>query len=553
MQATDVNWFLTITELMGGLALFIWGMQIMADGLQKSAGDRMRFVLEKLTKTPVLGAIVGAIVTGLVQSSSATTVMLVGFVNASLMTLGQAVGIIFGANIGTTVTAQLVVFKVEWIIMPCIFLGVALRLFATKKSWKNFGEIILGFGVLFLGMKFLSESVMFLRHDAGVKNFLAYISHNLYLGIIAGTVFTGIIQSSSATSGLVIALLGAGLITVPGGFAIMLGANIGTCVTALLASTNTNYSARRVAVAHIMFNVIGVIIFIPIVQSGLAQKVMQFLTPTETRQLANFHTLFNGAMTILMLPVTKYFVKLIEWMVSGKDEPVEIGIKFISDRLLATPSLALEQATQELVRMMGIAKSMVVKSKDILITKNKKLLRNIRDLEDTVDKLQIAITGFLTRLTQKSLSEDQAERSVVLLHAVHDAERIGDHAMNLAELADGLMEANVKFSEPAEKALIDLFNTVDESCQLVSKALQDYDVNLALKMYELEDKIDFMAYEIRESHVSRLKTNECKPENGIYFLDMASNLERIGDHCLNIAQVVIGDHEKRIEHDEEKS
>lgn len=553
MQATDVNWFLTITELMGGLALFIWGMQIMADGLQKSAGDRMRFVLEKLTKTPLLGAIVGTVVTGIIQSSSATTVMLVGFVNASLMTLGQAVGIIFGANIGTTVTAQLVVFKIEWVIMPCIFLGVALRLFASKKSWKTFGEIVLGFGILFLGMKFLSESVMFLRSDEGVKNFLAYISHNLYLGIIAGTVFTGIIQSSSATSGLVIALLGAGLITVPGGFAIMLGANIGTCVTVLLASIGTNYSARRVAVAHIMFNVIGVIIFIPIVQSGFALKVMQFLTPTETRQLANFHTLFNGTMTLLMLPVTKYYVKLIEWMVRGKDEPVEIGIKFISDRLLATPSLALEQATQELVRMMGIAKSMVVKSKDILITKNKKLLRNIRDLEDTVDKLQIAITGFLTRLTQKSLSEDQAERSVVLLHAVHDAERIGDHAMNLAELADGLMEANIKFSEPAEKALIDLFNTVDESCQLVSKALQDYDVNLALKMYELEDKIDFMAYEIRESHVARLKTNECKPENGIYFLDMASNLERIGDHCLNIAQVVIGDHEKRIEHDEEKS
>lgn len=265
MQAADVNWFLTITELMGGLALFIWGMQIMADGLQKSAGDRMRFVLEKLTKTPLLGAIVGTVVTGLVQSSSATTVMLVGFVNASLMSLNQAVGIIFGANIGTTVTAQLVVFKIEWIIMPCIFLGVALRLFATKKSWKTFGEIVLGFGILFLGMKFLSESVMFLRHDEGIKNFLAYISHNLYLGIIAGTVFTGIIQSSSATSGLVIALLGAGLVTVPGGFAIMLGANIGTCVTALLASVGTNYSARRVAVAHIMFNVIGVLIFIPVI------------------------------------------------------------------------------------------------------------------------------------------------------------------------------------------------------------------------------------------------------------------------------------------------
>ncbi len=534
----EISYVKMVFELLGGLALFIWGMEIMGDGLQKAAGDRLRYIIEKLTKKPVYGVAVGTIVTGLIQSSSAVTVMLVGFVNAGLMNLSQAAGIIFGANIGTTVTAQLVAFNIEIVIMPAIFLGFVMKMFGTKKIWRVTGEVILGFGVLFLGMQFISSSVAFVKSDPNVVNLLATLSGNLFLGILAGLIFTGIIQSSSATSGLVIALIGNGLITLPGGVAIMMGANIGTCVTALLASIGGNVGARRVAVAHIMFNVIGVTLFIPIINWVI--PLIEWTSVSPARQVANFHTFFNVTMALLITPFTAYYVKFIKYLVKGEEILPEYGIKFISDKLLVTPSLALEQATQEMVRMMEIAKGMVRRTFEMVKGGNKRLFKFIMDNENTVDSLQMAITAYLTKLTQKSLSEDQAERAIVLLHVVHDVERIGDHATNLAELADGMIEQKIIFSKEANESLVALFEKVDDACKLVQSALAEYDKKKAILMYDLEEEIDRMAQDVRDQHVDRLKAEQCKPENGIFFLDMASNLERIGDHCLNIAQAVLG-------------
>lgn len=535
-----MNDYLKMTfELLGGLALFIWGMQMMGDGLQKAAGDKLRYILEKLTRKPIFGVLVGAIITGIIQSSSATTVMLVGFVNAGLMSLSQALGVIFGANIGTTVTAQLVAFKIEWIIMPAIFLGVVLRLFGTKKALRLFGEVLLGFGILFLGMSFLSQSVLFIKDVESVKSFLASVSGNLFLGILAGAIITGIIQSSSATSGLVLALISADLINLTGAIGIMMGANIGTCVTALLASIGGNLGARRVALAHLMFNVIGVVVFIPFVVP--VTSLMQAISSEPARQTANFHTFFNITMTIIMLPLTSYYEKLIKWIMPGKEMVAEHGIKFISDKILVTPSLALEQATQEMARMLSIAEGMIKSTREMIKTRNHRLITLIMDNESTVDSLQMAITTFISKLTQKSLSDEQADRAIVLLKAVHDVERIGDHATNLAELAEGMIDNNVKFSDAGLASLFELYDTVEESTDLVKRALTDYDKKLARQMFEKEKVIDRKTDQIRDEHIERLKTNDCKPDNGIFYLDMASNLERIGDHCVNIAQSVLGD------------
>ncbi len=536
-ETVTIDFYKMFTELFGGLALFIWGMQMMGDGLQKGAGDRLRFVLEKLTSKPIYGVAVGATVTGIIQSSSAVTVMLVGFVNAHLMTLAQAMGVIFGANIGTTVTAQLVAFKIDWIIYPCIFFGVLLKLFATKKVWRVIGEVLLGFGILFLGMMILSKSVVDLKQLESVRNILTSFSSNIFLGILAGAIFTGIIQSSSATSGLVIALVSQGLVQLPGAVAIMMGANIGTCVTALIASIGGNVSARRVAVAHILFNVLGVIIFLPFV-TWLIVPFMETLSTNVPRQVANFHTFFNVTMTIIMLPLTAYYVKFIKWLVPGEEKKVEHGTRYISAKIMGTPSIALEQATQEIVRMFGIAKGMVECTKTILFKRDKKLIRSVMDDEANVDSLQMSITKYLTTLTQKSLSEDQAQRAVELLNIVHDVERIGDHATNISELAEGAIDENVVFSAGGFEELGKMFDTVTHSCGLVMDALQDYDVEKAKSMKKIEDEIDFMASSARDDHFSRLKTEQCKAEAGIFYLDIITNLERVGDHCYNISRAI---------------
>jgi phosphate:Na+ symporter len=537
----QINYYVMFTELIGGLALFIWGMQMMGDGLQKAAGDKLRYILEKMTRWPVLGAVVGTGVTAIVQSSSAVTVMLVGFVNANLMTLAQAMGVIFGANIGTTITAQLIAFKIDWIIYPAIFFGVLFKLFATKKTIRVTGEVLLGFGVLFLGMKILSMSVAEIKQLDIVANAMASLSSNIFVAILAGAAFTAIIQSSSATSGLVLALVSQGLITFPAAIGLMLGANIGTCVTALLASIGGNVSARRVAVAHTLFNVFGVVIFIPIVYTVVTPFV-EWLTKAMNgdlqRQVANFHTVFNLTMTIIMLPITAYYVKFIKWLVPGQEKVIEFGTKFISPKILSTPSLALEQATQEIVRMYGIAREMVTMTNDLVFRRDKKLIKNILDNESNVDSLQISITKYLTTLTQKSLSEDQAIRAVVLLNAVHDVERIGDHATNISELGEGMLDSNVSFTKDASDKLQLMFETVEKACTLVMGALREYDADLAASMKQIENDIDYMAVTARDEHFDRLRLEECKPENGIFYLDIVANLERIGDHCYNISRAV---------------
>jgi len=534
-------------EALAGLALFVLGMQIMGDGLQKVAGERLREILRKLTSKPIYGVGVGALLTAIIQSSSATTVMLVGFVNAGLIALPQAIGVVFGANIGTTITAQLVSFDfMGWAVWLAIFIGVSLRMFGQRKQIRFFGEVLMGFGILFLGMDIMKDAFHFLRSDPGAIVVLSNLSKTPILGLLAGAVFTAIIQSSSATSGIVIALslqttaTGDPLITLTGAIALIIGANIGTCVTAFIASIGaTSAGAKKVAVAHILFNVLGATIFIFLI--GPTSKLVAMTSIVPARQIANYHTFFNVSMTLLVLPFTSLFVKFINKIFPYKDiEEDEEGIKFITDSLLTTPSFALAQVTQELTRMLEIARKMVAKSKEMIFLRKKKKMQSIMRSEQTVNSLQNQITAFLAKLTQKSLSMEQAERSISLLHVVHDIERIGDHATNIAELAEGYIDSNLEFTSDGSEQLENLFALSNKACILVGTALGNYDASLILDMKKIEDEIDDRFEVMRHKHFENIRLKKSKPEIGVYYLDIGSNLERVGDHCLNIAYSVTG-------------
>lgn len=532
------NMILVMMGLVSGVALFMWGRQMIGDGLQKAAGDKLRYILEKLTSNPVKGVLVGTAATAIIHSSTAVTVMLVSFVNSNLMTLPQAVGVIFGANIGTTFTTQLVAFDTSLLIYPCLIAGVCLKLFAAKKNWRVTGEVILGFGIIFMAMWVLSAAAKPLESYEPLKEVIKYISDKPLLGVLVGTILTGLIHSSTTITVLCIALAGVGLMPLPGAVAIILGANVGTCVTAMLSSIGSNLGARRVAVAHLVFNIVGVLLVLPFIDIAVVPWIRSISPHDIQRQIANFNTFFNVASTLVAIPFTAYFVKFIKWMVPGEEKTISYGPRFINVKLMATPSLALEQATQEIVRMLDIAKGMVVMTRNILYKKDRSLISSVQDDESTVDSLQMSITKYLTTLTQKSLSEDQAKRAVILLNAVHDVERIGDHATNISELAEGALDENVSFSKEASEALDKMFTTVDQSCTLVMEAMHDYDVEKANQMKQIENDIDFMAKTARDEHFTRLKSEQCKAESGIFYLDIVTNLERIGDHCYNISRAV---------------
>ncbi len=537
-----MDYLFDIVKALAGLALFVLGMQIMGDGLQKVAGEKLRDILRRLTSKPIYGVGVGAFITAIIQSSSATTVMVVGFVNAGIMTFSHAVGVIFGANIGTTITAQLVTLDfMDWAIWLSIAIGVALRMFGSRKQIRFIGEVLLGFGILFLGMDIMKDAFIFIKKDVGIQMFLADLSAVPILGVLAGAVFTAIIQSSSATTGVVIALSAMGVpgFNFTGAIALIIGANIGTCVTAYIASLNTsNRGAKKVALAHVLFNVLGAVIFLLLLTPTSNLIAM---TSTELkRQVANYHTFFNISMTVLILPFTGLFIKLINKIMPESEKDHEDGIRFITDNLLATPSFALAQVTQELTRMLDIARNMVDTTRMMISSKKAKIMHDVMQSERTVNTLQNKITVFLAKLTQKSLSLDQAERSISLLHVVHDIERIGDHATNIAELAEGYIDHRVEFTKDGEAELMELFALTDKACKIANDALENYDTSLISGMNKLEQEIDDRTEEIREKHFERIKLEQCKPESGVYYLDIASNLERVGDHCTNITYSLLG-------------
>jgi len=526
-------------NLVIGLSFFLYGMKLLGDGLQKAAGDSLRRILQALTNKPVRGVLVGMIVTAIIQSSGATTVMVVGFANAGLMTLRQAMGVIFGANIGTTITAQIIVLKLDKVVWLFMLVGVMMEFFVKRKTSKAVGEAILGFGILFFGLYFMSDTLAPLRDSPDFINFLVRFGQVPVLGVGAGAVFTALIQSSSVTTSLVVALAMKGMITLPSSIALILGANIGTTVTAMLASLGGNITSKRAALTHFLFNTIGTVIMFPFLKPFA--RLVQLTASTLPHQVANAHTMFNVLMTLIALLFINPFERLVVWLLPSTEKQVETRIvQFIDDRVLATPSVALSQATQELYRMGHIAYGMVSDCRTALFENRMSLLETVLGNEELVNSMQREITGYLTKITEHDLSEAQGTRVMALMHAVNDIERVGDHATNLVELIQIKDDKRLKFNTSVQQDLKEEFDHVLKTLDEATNALRDYDIERAHRVKEMEDRCDLMTKECMSRNIVRLNAHEVDPQVGVIVVDLFTNLERISDHSDNIADVVLG-------------
>ncbi len=528
--------------LMGGLGLFLYGMNLMADGIQKSAGAKLKKIVELLTSNVVMGVLVGMVVTMVVQSSSATTVMVVGFVNAGIMSLTQAIGVIMGANIGTTVTAQLVSLDVDYLAPVALGIGIVIYMFSKNTKSKHLAEILIGFGILFTGMDFMKEAVSPLKEYEGFTNMLLSFGHNPILGVLMGFAITAIVQSSSASMGMLIALASEGLIPVTAALPILYGENIGTCVTSLISSIGASKNARRAAIMHLTFNVLGSLIFMFILSKPIV-AVVTYLDPTDAaRQIANAHTLFNIINVLLLLPFNKVIVKLAMKMVpdgpEDEDEDLKV-IKYIDDRMIETPSIALSNTIKETLRMGEKAKECLSASVDGLFEKSTKKIELAFKREQLINDLQKNILNYLLKLSKASLNDNAIETVDGLFNVVNDIERIGDHSENIAELAQSALESKIVFSESGAEELKEMYNQVMATYTYSLESMKTGNVDLAYKVIKMEAQVDMMEKTCRANHMNRLNNSFCSIDSGVIYLDIVSNLERISDHSLNIAQQVI--------------
>ena len=527
-----------IIQLMGGLGLFIYGMKLMGDGLENAAGDGLKSILEKVTSNRLMGVAIGAIVTMVIQSSSATTVMVVGFVNAGLMSLAQAAGIIMGANIGTTITAQLVAFKLDQIAPLFVFVGAALVMFARAKKRREIGNIILGFGILFTGMGIMSGAMKPLASSPAFTNILIAIGDNWFIGIIAGAAITAILQSSSATTGILIALATTGTIDIGLALPVVFGCNIGTCITAMIASIGTNKTAHKAALLHLIFNIVGTIIFLPFL--GVLARFVQYTSPDDvSRQIANAHTVFNIANTALLLPFTTYIIKFINRVIPCEENEEKVGPKYIDDRVLETPVIAAGQVIKETIRMANKAKQNVELAMKAFVDNDEELIQKVYENEKIKNVLEESITTYLIKLAKCDLSDREKGIVASTFHVIIDIERIGDHAENIADLSIEKINKKLKYSKDAIDELYEIYNTTLEALEIAVESYENRNINQARNIVEIEDKIDTYQKKYREKHIQRLYDGKCNAFAGAIFLDLVSSFERIGDHSTNIAESVI--------------
>jgi len=551
-----------IFGLLGGLGLFLYGMKIMSDGLQKIAGDRMRKVLAALTNNRIMATMVGIIVTAIIQSSSATTVMVIGFVNAGLMTLMQAIGVVLGANIGTTITAQLIAFKITKFALPAIGLGVGLKLFSRKKSWIYVGEAILGFGLIFYGLSVMKTAFDPIRDSGELSNVFLLIGDHLYLAVLVGALITMIVQSSSATIGITLALASSGLITFECSVAVILGENIGTTITANIAAIGANVAARRTALCHLLFNVVGVAYmlalfphFLNLIESltpGIAdfaisnqqQAAIYGLEvgdkPYIARHIANTHTLFNVVNTLIFLPFIGILATVASKLIPGDPGELDVPLKYIDCRMLETPPLALSQARAETVRMAEIAQNCLNRTLDFLQRNDLRMLKELRKIEDMLDMLQKEIINFLVAISQRPVTQEASKEISSLMHIVNDLEKVGDYCENLWEENERRIDKKVIFSDVANAEIVTVAAKCQEFLDFVITALKERNKNIEKQAYALENTIDEMEDQYRKHHIARLNTGECSVVPGLIFIDILHNFEKIGDHTHSISRAIMG-------------
>ena len=532
-----------VISLLGGLGLFLYGMNLMGESLEKVAGSKMKKIIELLTKNIFMGVLLGAVVTAVIQSSSATTVMVVGFVNAGLMGLPQAVGVIMGANIGTTVTAQIVSFDLTGMAPLALGIGILLYLFAGNEKYKQVGEVFIGFGLLFTGMESMKLAVSPLAEYKGFTDLLSTFGRYPILGLLVGFGITAIIQSSSAAMGMLVVLASQGLVPLSSALPILYGQNIGTCVTSLISSIGANKNAKRAAMIHLIFNILGTIIFL-ILLNGIVVKFVVSLDPGNVaRQIANVHTIFNIVSTILLLPCNKLIVKLAMRIVPDKEDELEEDesrvIKYIDDRMIQTPPIALASTIKEVARMGEKARDSVDYAMEGILEASSEGIERCFKQEKSINQLQKTILNYLLKLSKAPLSEEDRETVDTLFNTVNDIERIGDHAENLAEIAQSAIDGQVYFSEQGQNEISDMYNKVIASYSYALEAMVTSDVNLACKVIKMEEQVDIMEESCRVNHMRRLNNNLCSIDNGIIYFEILANLERISDHAANIAEKVI--------------
>ncbi len=528
---------------LGGLGIFLFGIRYMSEGLQNTAGDRLRTILEKMTSNPFTGVLAGALVTAIIQSSSGTTVLTVGLVNAGLLTLRQSIGIIMGANIGTTVTGFIIGFKISEYSLPIIAVGAVLLVFFKKKNINNLGQIVFGFGMLFLGLHNMSEAMKPLRDAEVFLNFIQALSDQPLLGVLTGTVFTMIVQSSSATIGVLQSLAEAGAITVHQSLPILFGDNIGTTITAALAAIGTSVAAKRTALSHILFNILGTIIFLPLLKIGIYPAVIDLIAGNFNikMQIAWAHGIFNVSNALIQLPFITVLAYIVTKLIPGEVKELDYGIKYLDKRFLSNPSVALGQVVKELARMGNVARDALKDSIDFFFYGSEEKNNHARREEEIVNDLDRKITEYLVKISQSSLSKKQSNQSSIYLQIVNDIERIGDHAENILELSQYSYKHNLPFSDEAKNELNTMFDLAVNNCDLALLSLEKGDLMLAKKVMENEDLIDKLERDYRKTHLKRLNDGKCSGSSGVIFLDIISNIERISDHCFNISQAVIED------------
>jgi len=544
----SADYFGIIIAFAGGLGLFLYGMNIMASGLQKAAGSKMKQLLEILTKNKFLGVLIGAFVTAIIQSSSATTVMVVGFVNAGLMTLKQAVGIIMGANIGTTATSWIVssaewaqYLKPETLAPIAVAVGAAMLIFSKRNNVKQVGEIIVGFGVLFIGIEMMTKGVEPLSQSPVFKDIFRELGENPVLGVLAGAIVTAIIQSSSASVGILQSLAFSGLVTWNSAIYIIMGQNIGTCVTAMLSGIGASKNAKGAAYIHLLFNVIGSVFF-----SVLAYIFFEFINPEIGHTSINLleisiaHTGFNVANTIIMYPFSNILVKIAEKIaLRGKVAEDETELIHLDDRIMETPAFAIQNCLKEIIRMGYMAYDNLKYSVDAILNKNEEKIAKVLKREKNIDKFQEAITQYMIKLCSTNINESEKNTVMSLFHTVNDIERIGDHSENIVELAQFMIEEKIKFSDMAYNEMMEICGKAIECVENAVKALENADIEKAEMVVKAEATIDYMEKEYRAKHIERLAKLECDTTTGIAFLDTLTNIERVSDHALNVVQGIL--------------
>ncbi len=539
-----------IVSLLGGLGLFLYGMNTMGDGLEKSTGKGLQRIIEALTGNVVKGVLVGLVVTALIQSSSATTVMAVGFVNSGVMTLTQAVGIIFGANIGTTVTAQILrlsdiqgvgilsFFKTDFLAPAAIAVGAGFVMFGKNKRIKNLGQIFMGFGILFIGMDVMEESVSGIKDKPWIGAAFSSMGKIPVLGIAAGTVITALLQSSSASVGILQALAAGGVISVASAVPIILGQNIGTCVTAIISGIGAEKNAKRTAAVHLMFNVLGVFLATVVVYGFNSIAGIPGWNDQITRGgIADFHTVFNLLNALVLLPFNKLLVRMAYIFVPEKSDTDNTPHNLLEERLLQTPSVAIGQCVRMLIFLMKTALDNYRNSTGMIFDNGRHIsdkLERVSETEEIIDKGESELTQYLVRVSEKDLSAGENNTVSGMFHIITDVERIGDCSVNISEIAEYMYEVSATFSDDAAEKLKNMMSAVDEVIRLCIRAYEDDDIESAQRIQPLEAVVDVMRTDLRQYHINSLVGQRYDFRLGVAFLDIVNNLERISDHCSNI-------------------